>query len=70
MKAVIIGTGVMGRRHIGIAQRAGFDVVGIADPLPESLQKAKAGKAFLLEYMAAARVSAAYVSEYEKLMTQ
>ena len=36
----------------------------------QSLQKAKAGKAFLLEYMAAARVSAAYVSEYEKLMTQ
>lgn len=36
----------------------------------KSLQNAKAGKVFLLEYMAAARVSAAYVAEYEKLMSQ
>ncbi|MBK6828557.1 MAG: glycosyltransferase family 4 protein [Chitinophagaceae bacterium] len=36
---------------------------------PLALEKEKAGKTYLLEYMAAPRVAAAYISEYEKLMT-
>ena len=40
----------------------------ILDNRSLALEKAKAGRTYLLEYMAAPRVAAAYISEYEKLM--
>lgn len=41
MKAVVLGTGRMGRRHIDVVRRAGLQLVGIADPRAESLAAAK-----------------------------
>lgn len=40
----------------------------ILDNKSLALEKAKAGRIYLLEYMAAPRVAAAYLAEYEKLM--
>ncbi len=40
MKAVIIGAGRMGIRHIQVARTAGLDLVGVCDARPDALQQA------------------------------
>lgn len=40
MKFCAIGLGRMGRRHLQVARNLGFDIVGVFDPLPESVQLA------------------------------
>jgi predicted dehydrogenase len=42
MKAVIIGAGRMGLRHIQVARAAGLEVCGVCDARPEALQQAAA----------------------------
>lgn len=42
MKAAVLGVGRMGRRHIQVARKAGFDVTGVYDIRRESLDQAKA----------------------------
>lgn len=41
MKFCAIGLGRMGRRHLQVAKMLGFDIVGVYDPLPESISLAK-----------------------------
>jgi len=41
MKFCVIGLGRMGRRHLRVAKNLGFDIVGVFDPLPESIRLAK-----------------------------
>ena len=41
MKFCVIGLGRMGRRHLHVAKNLGFDIVGVFDPLPESIRLAK-----------------------------
>lgn len=41
MKFCIIGLGRMGRRHLMVAKNLGFDIVGVFDPLQESIHLAK-----------------------------
>jgi len=38
MKTAVIGVGRMGRRHIQVVQELGLDLIGVADPLPASLE--------------------------------
>src|SRR5690349_7542405 len=39
-RVAIIGAGVMGRHHLSLAQgHPGFDVVGVADPAPATLER-------------------------------
>ena len=40
MKFCAIGLGRMGRRHLQVAKNLGFDIMGIYDPLPESVDLA------------------------------
>lgn len=40
MKFCAIGLGRMGRRHLQVAKNLGFDIVGIYDPMPESVDLA------------------------------
>lgn len=40
VKTAVIGVGRMGRRHVQVVQELGLDLVGIADPFPDSLQAA------------------------------
>lgn len=42
MNAVVLGVGRMGRRHIQVARKAGFDVAGVFDIRRESLDQTKA----------------------------
>ncbi len=41
MKAVVLGVGRMGRRHVQVVQKAGCELVGVYDVRKESLEEAK-----------------------------
>lgn len=41
MKFCVIGLGRMGRRHLQVAKNLGFDIVGVFDPVPESVRLAQ-----------------------------
>lgn len=41
MKICVIGLGRMGRRHLQVAKKLGMEIVGVFDPLPESIHLAQ-----------------------------
>jgi predicted dehydrogenase len=44
MKFCVIGLGRMGRRHLQVGKNLNFEIVGVFDPLPESVLLAKEGE--------------------------
>ena len=47
MRVCIIGLGRMGRRHLQVVNKLGMEIVGVFDPLPESIQLAQEEYCFL-----------------------
>lgn len=41
MKVCVIGLGRMGRRHLQVSKKLGMEIVGVYDPLPESMHLAQ-----------------------------